>query len=40
MIWQNYQLGNTVSKAAEAMTLWQTEKGILEISENKKNRNT
>ena len=34
MIWQNYQLGNTVSKASEAMTLWQTEKGIIEINKN------
>jgi hypothetical protein len=34
MIWQNYQLGNTVSKASEAMTLWQTEKGIIEISKH------
>jgi hypothetical protein len=34
MIWQNYQLGNTVSKTSEAMTLWQTEKGIIDISKN------
>jgi hypothetical protein len=34
MIWQNYQLGNTVSKTSEAMTLWQTEKGIIETSKN------
>jgi len=34
MIWQDYQLGDTVSKAAEAVTLWQAEKGILEIGEN------
>jgi hypothetical protein len=34
MIWQNYQLGNTVSKTSEAMTLWQTEKGIIEINKN------
>ena len=31
MIRQNYQLGNIVSKATEAMTLWQTERGIIEI---------
>ncbi len=34
MIWQNYQLGNTVSKTSEATTLWQTEKGIIEINKN------
>lgn len=34
MIWQNYQLGNTVSKTSEAMTLWQTEKGVIETSKN------
>jgi len=34
MIWQNYQLGNTISKASEAMTLWQTEKGIIKIGKN------
>ena len=34
MIWQNYQLGNIISKASEAMTLWQTEKGIIEIGKN------
>lgn len=34
MIWQNYQLGNTVSKTSEAMTLWQTEKVIIEINKN------
>ena len=34
MIWQNYQLGNTVSKTSEATTLWQTEKGIIEIGKN------
>ena len=34
MIWQNYQLGNTVSKTSEATMLWQTEKGIIEISKN------
>lgn len=33
-MWQNYQLGNTISKATEAMRLWQTEKGIIEISED------
>jgi len=34
MTWQNYQLDNTVSKATEAITLWQTEKGIIEINKN------
>jgi len=33
-MWQNYQLGSTVSKASEAVTLWQMEKGIVEISKN------
>jgi len=34
MIWQNYQLGSVVSKTSEAMTLWQTEKGVIETSKN------
>lgn len=34
MMWQNYQLDKTISKATEAITLWQTEKGIIEISKN------
>jgi hypothetical protein len=34
MIWQNYQLDNTVLKTTENMTLWQTEKGIVEIGKN------
>jgi len=34
MMWQNYQLDNTVSKATEAMTLWQTQKGLIEINKN------
>jgi len=34
MIWQNYHLDNTISKITEAITLWQTEKGIIEISKN------
>ena len=32
MIWQNYKLGDAVSKALEAITLWKTERGIIEIS--------
>jgi hypothetical protein len=32
MTWQNYQLGTTISKATEAMKLWQTERGVIEIS--------
>ena len=31
---QNHQLDNTVSKINEALTLWQTEKCIIEISKN------
>jgi hypothetical protein len=34
MIWKQYELGKTVLKATESMTLWQTEKGIIEISNN------
>ena len=34
MMRKNYQVDNTISKATEAMTLWQTEKGIIEISKN------
>jgi len=34
MIRQNYQLGNSISKATEDITLWQTEKGIIKISKN------
>jgi hypothetical protein len=32
MIWQNYKLGNAVSKTPEDITLWKTERGIIEIS--------
>ncbi|MDH5447820.1 MAG: hypothetical protein OEY24_04480 [Candidatus Bathyarchaeota archaeon] len=34
MIWKNYQLDSTVSKATEDITLWRTGKGILEISKD------
>jgi hypothetical protein len=34
MTWQNYQLDNTILKTTEAMTLWQTERGTIEISKN------
>lgn len=34
MIWKNYQLDSTVSKTTEDITLWRTEKGILEISKD------
>lgn len=34
MIWQPYQLGSDVSKSPENITLWRTEKGIIEIGEN------
>ncbi len=32
MIWQKYELDKEVLKATEDMKLWQTEKGIIEIS--------
>jgi len=31
MIWRDYQLGDTISKTSENITLWQTEKGIIKI---------
>jgi len=31
MIWRDYQLGDAILKAVEDVTLWQTEKGIIEI---------
>ncbi len=34
MICHNYHLDNTLRKVKEAATLWKTEKGILEISED------
>ena len=34
MIQQNYQLGNTVSKSTEALTLLQTERGIIKTGKN------
>lgn len=34
MIRKNYLLGITVSKSTEALTLWQTERGIIKISKN------
>jgi len=34
MIWQNYQLGNAISKTTESITLWRTEKGTVEIGKN------
>ena len=34
MIWKKFQLDNSISKVTEAMTLWQTERGITEISKN------
>jgi hypothetical protein len=33
MTWRDYQLGSIVSRTAEAMTLWKTERGILQIGE-------
>jgi len=34
MMWKDYQLSSTVSKVTEEITLWKTERGIIEISEN------
>ena len=34
MIWKKFQLDNSISKVTEAITLWQTERGITEISKN------
>jgi len=34
MMWKDYQLSSTVSKVTEEITLWQTERGIIEISQN------
>lgn len=34
MIWKNYELEDTISKATQDVTLWKTERGILEINEN------
>ena len=31
MIWQDYQIDSTISKATEDITLWETEKGIVKI---------
>ena len=34
MKWQNYRLDNAISKTAEAIMLWQTDKGTIEIRAN------
>jgi hypothetical protein len=34
MKWENYQLDDTVLKTTEPITLWQTEKGTVEIGKN------
>ncbi len=34
MIWKKFQLDNSISKVTEAITLWQTERGIIEISKD------
>jgi len=34
MTWRNFQLGTWISKVTETTTLWRTEIGIIEISEN------
>jgi len=32
MIWKRFQLGSPISKVTDAVTVWQTERGIIEIS--------
>jgi len=32
MMWQNYQLDDTISKTTEGIRLWQSERGIVEIN--------
>jgi len=34
MTWEDYELGSTISRTNEDITLWQTEKGIIEISKS------
>lgn len=34
MTWRKFQLGSPISKITETTTLWRTERGIIEISEN------
>lgn len=34
MTWRKFQLGSQISKVTETTTLWQTERAIIEISEN------
>jgi hypothetical protein len=34
MIWQNYQLDNTILTTNEDLTLWQVDKGVIEINKN------
>lgn len=34
MIWKSYELESTISKAAENVTLWRTERGIVEIEKD------
>jgi len=34
MTWREFQLGSPISKVTETTTLWQAERGIVEISEN------
>jgi len=34
MMWQNYQLDSTILKANDVLTLWRTEKGVIEIGKN------
>jgi len=34
MMWRNYRLDSTILKTTDALTLWRTEKGIIEIGRN------
>ncbi len=34
MIWKKYRFDSPISKVTEALTLWQTERGIIKISKN------
>jgi hypothetical protein len=34
MIWHEYRLGDTISKATEPLTLWETAKGLVQIDKN------
>jgi len=34
MLWQNYQLDNTILRTTEALTLWRMEEGIVEVGKD------